>query len=139
MSACSSTQSEIPHFDKTQVMDIITLSEERASAGLGVKGVFHLPIKASGVKREFTYLNTEDDYRDRRNITIAIYPQVTSAFIKQYGTTPETYFINKTIEVTGEAKRVKIYFNSNGKYSGKYYFQTHIDVSSLQQIKIVNE
>ena len=46
------------------------------------------------------------------------------------------FFVNKTVEVTGEAKRVKIYFISNGMLTDKYYFQTHINVPSNLKLKL---
>lgn len=117
-------------------MNIIALSEENAPNG--IIGTFTLPIKTSGIQRRNVYLNTEVDYRDRRNITVAISPKLIPALTKKYGSSPERYFVNKTIAVTGEAKRMKIYFFFNGKKTQKYYFQTHIRVMSLDQIKILN-
>lgn len=134
LSACSTPNvSKNVYF--TNVMDIIALSEGNTPDGL--KGTFQLPIKASGTQHRTTYLNTELDYRDRRNISVSLHPKVIRDFIAKFGAHPESYFINKTILVTGEAKRVKIYFVSNGKLTEKYYFQTHIQVDSLSQIKVV--
>ena len=116
-------------------MRLIALTEEKAPEG--VKGAFKFLIKASGIKGGIVYLNTEVDYRDRRNITVALHPDVINSFTKKYGSAPESYFINKTIEVDGEAKRMKIYFISNGKLTEKYYFQTHLRVTSLKQIKVL--
>ncbi len=117
-------------------MNLIALTEDKAPEG--VKGTFRFPIKTSGNQRGVIYLNTENDYRDRRNITVAIHPKLINAFIKKYGESPESYLIDKTIEVTGEAKRMKIFFFSKGKITKKYYFQTHVRVASLEQIKILS-
>lgn len=84
------------------------------------------------------YLNTELDYRDRRSITIALHPKVIAAFTKKCGISPKVYFLNKNIEVTGKAKQIKVWFFSNGKRTEKYYFQTHIRVKSLNQIKVLS-
>lgn len=135
VSACSSTPKVTSNSNISSIMNIIALSEEKAPNG--VKGTFQLPIKASGIQRNTVYLNTETDYRDRRNITVALHPKLTGAFTKKYGSSPDIYFINKTIEVTGEAKRLKIYLFTNGKVTKKYYFQTHIRVTSLNQIKVL--
>jgi hypothetical protein len=116
-------------------MNLIALSEEKAPEG--IKGTFQLPIKASGNRRDVVYLNTEKDYRDRRNITVAIHPKLIEEFTKKYGESPDSYFIDKTIEVTGEVKRMKIFFYSKGKITKKYYFQTHVRVASLSQIRVL--
>jgi hypothetical protein len=117
-------------------MNLIALTEDKAPDG--IKGTFQLPIKASGIQRDIIYLNTQIDYRDRRNVTVAIHPKLVDALTKKYGASPDSYFINKTLEVTGEARRMKIYFFSKGKITKKYYFQTHIRVASLNQIKVLS-
>lgn len=114
---------------------LIVLTESNAPNA--VEGSFKFKIKASGVKRGEVFLNTELDYRDRRSITVTIAPGVASALLEKYGATPETFFVNKTVAVTGEAKRVKIYFISNGMLTDKYYFQTHINVPSIDNITVV--
>jgi len=129
LGACSSTSTST-----INTMKLIALSEQ--SAPNGVQGTFNFLIKATGNRRGDIFLNTEDDYKDRRAITIVLSPKVSSDFTSKYGSTPDLYFINKTIEVTGEAKREKIYFYSKGRVTTKYYYQTHIDVTSLDQIKI---
>lgn len=134
--ACSSISKVSTNSETANIMNLIALTENKAPDG--IKGTFQFPIKASGNQSGIIYLNTENDYRDRRNITIAIHPQLINAFKNKYGESPESYFINKTIEVTGEAKRMKIFFYSNGKVTTKYYFQTHVNVTSLKQIKVLN-
>lgn len=136
LSGCSSTSKITSNTDIASIMNLIALTEDKAPDG--IKGTFQLPIKTSGNQRGIIYLNTERDYRDRRNITVAIHPKLIDAFTKKYGESPELYFINKIIEVTGEAKRMKIFFFSKGKVTKKYYFQTHIRVASLNQIKVLS-
>ena len=111
------------------------LTEENAPNG--VKGTFTFQIKASGIQKGKVFLNTELDYRDRRAVTISLTPQIALELTNKYGLSPYTYFLDKTITVTGEAKRVKIDFISKGRRTNKYYFQTHINVSSVEQIKVL--
>ena len=136
LSGCTSTPKVISDSDITSTMNLIALTEEAAPAG--IKGVFKLSIKAAGIQNSGIYLNTELDYRDRRNVSVAIHPRTVNAFIKKYGTSPDLYFINKTVEVTGEAKRMIIDFYAMGKKTEKYYFQTHINITSLDQIKVLD-
>lgn len=136
LSGCSSTPKEAADLGITPVMNLIAQTEEQAPSS--VKGTFELSIKGAGRQQGVVYLNTEHDYRDRRNISVAIHPNVIKAFTSRYGTSPDEYFIDKTIEVTGKSKRVTIYFISNGKKTDKYYFQTHIRVTSVDQIKVLN-
>ncbi len=131
LSACSSTSS----INIADTMNLIALAEEKAPEG--VNGTFKFLIKATGTSRGEVYLNSELDYRDRRAVTIAVVPKVVSEFTNVYGSPPEKYFLDKKIEVTGEARRVKIYLLANGRPTSKYYFQTHIDVNSVDQIKVL--
>jgi hypothetical protein len=136
LSACTATPEVTSKSSSTDVMRLI--EKTAVNAPKGVKGTFQFSIQASGIERKVAYLNTELDYRDRRNITVALHPKTIVAFTKKYGSSPEAYFINKNIEVTGEAKQIKIWFGFNGKRSQKYYFQTHIRVKSISQIKVLN-
>ncbi|KPV96467.1 hypothetical protein AN214_01562 [Pseudoalteromonas sp. P1-9] len=133
LTACNSTT----HVDVADTMDLIAQAEDNAPDG--VEGTFKFLVKATGSSRRGeVYLNTEHDYRDRRAVTIVLSPSVVPEFTKNYGKAPNAFFTGKVIEVTGEAKREIIDFVSNGKRTGKYYFQTHIRVSSLEQIKVLS-
>jgi len=136
LSACTTTPVVTSNQPSTDVMRLI--EQTAINAPNGVKGTFQFSIKAAGVEREIVYLNTELDYRDRRNITVALHPRIVAAFTNKYGSSPEVYFINKNIEVTGEARQIKIWFVSKGIRTEKYYFQTHIRIKSINQIKVLS-
>jgi hypothetical protein len=119
-----------------------TMEIIRSAAGAapdGVEGEYILKIKAAGNQGPFVYLNTEFDYRDQRSVTVAIHPRLVPLFVKKYGVTPQEYFINKSIVVYGQAKRVRINFVSQNKPSNKYYYQTHIMIMDMAQIKVLDE
>jgi len=136
LSACTTTPEASSNSVSTDVMRLIEKTEINAPDG--VKGTFRFSIKASDVERKVVYLNTELDYRDRRSITVALHPKTITAFTKKYGSRPEAYFVNKNIEVIGVAKQMKVWFFSNGKRTEKYYFQTHVRVKSINQIKVLS-
>ena len=129
-----SFQSEIEYSD---TMEIIRSAAEAAPRK--VEGEYILKIKAIGKQGPFIFLNTELDYRDQRAVTIALHPQVISLFEEKYGRSLEEYFVDKSVKVLGEAQRIKINFMSrSGKPSGKYYYQTHIMVSDIGQLEVLN-
>lgn len=132
LTACSSTS----NINVADTMNLIAETEE--SAPYGVTGTFQFEIKAAGVVGNEVFLNTEQDYRDRRAVSIVLKPVITNQLTEKFGTTPENYFIDKKIAVTGEAKRVKIDFISRGMITNKYYYQTHIDVYSVDQLEILD-
>jgi len=132
--ACSNHQISEPTPTTLTTWEIIEQTEAMAPKGL--KGEFLLTIKNSGKQSSNIYLNTQEDYRDRRNISITLLPSFQQAFNAKYRTDLRRFYENKTVRVKGEAKRVKIWFYTQGKQAEKYYFQTHIIVSDLNQITI---
>jgi hypothetical protein len=55
------------------------------AAPKGIKGFFEVHVKAIGKPHEVVFLNSELDYRDPRNISIAIHPKVVEPFKEKYG------------------------------------------------------
>ncbi|WP_100642901.1 hypothetical protein [Alteromonas facilis] len=139
LSGCVSTTANVTQQPAlySDTMDIIRDAAE--SAPLGVEGSYTLKIKASGNQGKQIFLNTELDYRDQRNVTIALHPRVVSLLMAKYGESPENYFVDKSITVTGQAQRIKIgFFNEQRKPTGKYYYQTHIRIVNADQIKVIS-
>ena len=136
LAGCTSTTSQTaPPYSNT--MDIIKAAAD--SAPHGVLGEYTLKIVATGSQGKFVYLNTEKDYRDQRAVTVALHPSVISQLSAKYGMPPQDYFIDKIIVINGEAKRVEIAFISQGKVTNKYYYQTHISLMDISQLKVLNE
>jgi len=102
----------------------------------GVNGVFVLLVRATGRQSGQIYLNSELDYRDQRNLTVAIAPRAADALAQRYGMPADRFFANKAIRVRGAARRVRIEFTTDGRPTGKYYYQTHVAVSSPDQIAV---
>jgi len=136
LSGCASTTDTQDISKYISPMQAIEKAAEAAPKG--IKGFFELHVKATGRPHEVVFLNSELDYRDPRNISIAIHPKVIEPFKKKYGAVPDNYLKNKKIIVYGEARRVKISFGCNGERNeDEYYYQTHVRVGSLSQIHIV--
>lgn len=100
----------------------------------GVRGHFVMTVKAIGGEHDRTFLNSEQDYRDQRNLTIQMRKSLVPDVEKRLGV-PLKDLKNRRIVVLGTARRVRILFmDENGRPSGKYYFQTHVPVTSATQI-----
>lgn len=105
------------------------------AAPRGVSGVFSMQIHAVGFQDGVTYLNSETDYRDQRNLTIAL-SQAAARQVEARLGVPVEALEGKRIVVRGAARRVQINFTSDGLPTGKYYYQTHVRVTDAAQIQL---
>jgi hypothetical protein len=104
------------------------------AAPRAVPGDFVMHVAATGRQDGRIYLNSERDYRDQRNLTVAIEPQAIPLLERKFGASPDAYFRGKWIEVRGAAQRVRIDFIAGGRPTSKYYYQTHVRVADPSQI-----
>jgi hypothetical protein len=106
------------------------------AAPKAVPGTFRLRIQSAGRQDGNIYLDSEKDYRDQRNLCVAVFPEAAKEFRAKYGDDPDKLLVGKSILVRGQAVRVRIDFTYDGEVTGKYYYQTHVDVTSADQIEI---
>ena len=107
-----------------------------AAPRLGVTGVFALTVKATG-RTDRVHLNSERDYRDPRNLSVAVMPGAAAELQALLKSPPEVALRGKRILVAGTARRVRIDFIVDDKPSGKYYYQTHVRVTDASQIQVL--
>jgi hypothetical protein len=107
-----------------------------AAAKEGITGSFIMVVKSSGSDSGVAYLSSELDYRDQQCLSVAIKPEARTRFAKSYGKDPTDHLKGKTIIVTGTARKKKVYFVVNRIRTDHYYYQTHVDVSDIDQITI---
>jgi len=105
-----------------------------AAAPKPIHGLFYIYVRTTGRERGQIYLNSENDYRDQRNITVVIRPEAVQPLEASLGKSVDAAFTGKSLLVRGAAYRVKVNFYSNGKPTDKYYYQTHVIVSRADQI-----
>lgn len=106
------------------------------SAPRGVYGVFELNVRRAEQVGPNFFVNSEKDYRDQRNLSIAIGPSALAALREQYGSDLEKALMGRKLLVYGYAHRVRVDFTTHGRPSGKYYFQTHVPVGDARQIEL---
>lgn len=106
------------------------------AAPRGVPGIFAMHVQATGTQDGYAYLNSELDYRDQRNLTIAVSPGAARAMAAKLGMSPLEYYKGKDILVHGSAYRTKIGITFGHRYTGKYYYQTHVRVADPAQIEV---
>jgi hypothetical protein len=136
LSACSSTPTNVSAAETTDIIQLIEQAKRRFPEV--VRGSFKIPIKATGSQQGVVYLNSNLDYRESTNLTIVLNPSTVIALTKMYHSSPDVYLKNKMLDVTGKVERVRIYKYENGKRTKKYYYQTHIRVTSIDQIQVLS-
>lgn len=102
----------------------------------GVEGRFPMTVRAAGRTRVL-HLNSEEDYRDQRNLSIAVSPAAEAALAARLGKPPIEAMVGRDIVVTGRARRVRIeLFLDDGTPTDKYYYQTHVVVTDADRIAL---
>ena len=109
-----------------------------AAAPDAIRGVFDVKIRSIGEKHGVVYLNSELDYRDQRNLAIALTPDMAKHLADEAGAKGYDGLDGRHLLVTGAAKRVAVYFYADNRKTDKYYFQTHVNVKNDRQVFIVN-
>lgn len=103
----------------------------------GFSGRFGFIVRRADMVGSRLFLNSYPDYRDQRNLSVAIDPGVLAALRARHGENLRAAFLGRSILVDGEARRMRIDFTVNGRPSGKYYFQTHVAVTRPDQLQII--
>lgn len=120
------------------VTDVLPSDAVIAAAEAPLSGTFRLQMRGTGRRDGRLYLNSEQDYRDQRCLTISIPDRVAADLAKALGGDPAVVLMGRTIRVSGVAQRVKILFiGQDGSISDRYYFQTHVLVSDAAQIELL--
>lgn len=100
---------------------------------------FKFQVKAVGSAERSWFLNSEEDYRDRNCLTVRMSPAAADSIRRTYGNRPlEDIFKGRTVQVRGIARRVRIDFIDDGQPTGKYYYQTHVNVDNARQLAFLD-
>lgn len=134
LAACAGTGPAAEDARWLQPAQAIQLAADAAPRG--VTGTFVLQVRGTGSDDGRVYLNSETDYRDQRNLTIAITPAAAGALTARLGAPPAAALAGQRIVVDGVATRVRIDFTVDGHPSGKYYYQTQVQVTDAAQIRV---
>ncbi len=108
------------------------------AAPAAVSGVFKMRVRAVGRSQDRVILNSEADYRDQRNLSVVLSPAVAQAIEAKSHQSAEAYFQGHELLVSGEAKRVTIWFFADGQQTDKYYYQTHVDVTDPAKLTVTD-
>lgn len=134
----ASCQTTSPRQGSQVIAPALAVMAAADAATRGFPGTFGFTVQRVDMVGPRLFLNSYPDYRDQRNLSVAIDFRVLPALRDRYGQNLQAAFLHHEIKVIGIARRTRIDFTNDGKPSGKYYFQTHVRVSDPDQIKIVS-
>lgn len=104
-----------------------------------VLGVFEFRIRRVEQVGPNFFLNSEEDYRDQRNLSIRIQPPALRSLRDRFGNDLRHALLGHNARVIGPAVRTRIDFVDDfGRKSGKYYYQTHVLVNDGRQIELAD-
>ncbi|MCC2602992.1 hypothetical protein LKO31_11045 [Sphingopyxis sp. FBM22] len=105
----------------------------------GIVGAVYMQVQNVGLERGIYYLNSEQDYRDRNNLTVTISAENMRSFLPDMDPNEiGRWLMGRDIFARGVARRVRIDFmKDDGKPSGKYYYQVQMRLNDASDLEIV--
>jgi hypothetical protein len=104
-----------------------------------VFGVFEFRVRRAEQVGPNFFLNSEQDYRDQRDLCIRILPSAERLLRDRFGRDLRTTLLGHDIRVIGPAVRTRVDFVDDfGRASGKYYYQTQVPVIDSREIEVVD-
>ncbi|THD35266.1 MAG: hypothetical protein E7773_12530 [Sphingomonas sp.] len=97
-----------------------------------VSGVFEFTVGSTGASGFNAYLNSAADYHDAANLSAELHADVVNKLHAKLGGFPQDLLKGKRVRIKGVARRVPI-----TKRDGTQYFQTRIDVDTIDQIEVL--
>lgn len=134
LAACASSSSGI----SAPITSVRAVELANAAAPAGVAGSFVMDVMASEAQPTVTYLSSEVDYRDQRNLAIVISQAAVETLEAEFGAPPAEALRGRRILVEGVAERVTIGVSYNGLPTGMYYYQTQLKVTDAAQIRLAD-
>ncbi|SFO26096.1 hypothetical protein [Sphingomonas sp. OK281] len=127
-----------PQVSRDAIGPMVAIERAAGLAPGGYPGIFVMTVRASGTQGSSLYLNSERDYRDPRNLSLEVRPIAQAQLEARLGAPAGTALQGRTIRVDGEARRVRIDFTTDGRPTGKYYYQTHVVIARGEQLLSVD-
>ncbi len=121
---------------ETLVQPYVAIQAAAADPLRGLPGTFVLQVQNVNRLDNSVYINSEGDSRDQRNLAIVVRRDALAGLEATYGAPLEKSLWGKRLLVNGVAKRVRIDFTVDGTPSGKYYYQTHVEVRDASQVRV---
>lgn len=118
---------------------ILLAAKRHDETGRMLPGVFRMTVAATGRDNERVYLNSMQDYRDPRCLTLRFGPKARDAFRAAHGMEPDAFFKGKDVTVVGVARRARIEILPGSNSTESHYYQTHVDIVEIDQIRLFED
>lgn len=98
-----------------------------------------MDVCGSGAHRGRGFLNSMEDYRDRRSLNIELPALVRGQLAVIHSGDPVETLLGKRVQVFGSVRQVRINLFQGGVATGEYYFQTQLRLTSPTYLRVVYE
>lgn len=102
----------------------------------GVNGTVEFTVASANKTRGGTFLNSERDYHDRKNISVLMSPAVADHLARRLARSPQSYLPGKTVVVTGHMVRVPVHKTVEGRIMPEGYYQYRVLVRRSDDITV---
>ena len=106
---------------------------------LGVLGTYQFQVKGANVVNGVLFLNSEDNYRDPKNLTVRCDETATRMLTLRFSGSPAMFLKGKCIQAVGRPIRVPVALVVDGEVSNRGYYQTHIRISNPEMLTMCGQ
>ncbi|MCB1626798.1 MAG: hypothetical protein KDI48_03650 [Xanthomonadales bacterium] len=133
LAACSAVSTDPQQWlTPTEAIHAINASPDKAA-----RGHFSFVVQGMGERGDWTFLNSEADYRHPDCLTIRLRTAMVPALEQRLGVSLSA-LQGRRIAVMGQARRVRIYLtDGEGQRSTRYYHQYQLLAENTTQITLV--
>lgn len=101
----------------------------------GMPVIVAFTVAGAGRDAHNVYLNSEADYREPHALTLRFGKDAAQDWRTLHGEEPEA-LKGRDVTVVGYVRRVRVDFTQAGMPTGKYYYQTHLEVREPWQVMV---
>ncbi|GLS24966.1 hypothetical protein [Marinibactrum halimedae] len=99
------------------------------------EGEVYFKVESIGFDDGVMFLNSEDDYRSKNNLSVVISPELKKQVYKRFGKEPRKTILKKTIKAKGPVSLFKVHYYSRGGLM--FYYQLRMYIHSMDDFEVL--
>ena len=126
-----------PEGQKRPMTPVEAVEQAAKWAPEGVRGEFAFEVKSVGSDGKDSFIHSEPDYRDPRCLTLRVAPRVRAQLEARFGGKLEQVLVGRKLLARGTASQVRIDWVTDSRPTGRFYYQTHVNIAHDTQITLI--